>query len=67
MDGNYVTVSPEKSEIGEKKIRVKPARNDPNDGKLLFSQCSFNSSALTGDSIQKPIREGEMVLQVWLF
>jgi Cd2+/Zn2+-exporting ATPase len=60
-DGNYVTVSPEKVKIGEK-IRVKPGERIPLDGKLLFSQSSFNTSALTGESKPKHIREGEMVL-----
>lgn len=60
-DGKYVTVSPESVNVGEK-IQVKPGERVPLDGDLHKSESSFNTSALTGESKPKRIREGEEVL-----
>lgn len=59
--GAYVAVSPEDVRIGEK-ITVKPGERVPLDGKLLSAQSGFNTSALTGESRPKRIREGGTVL-----
>lgn len=60
-DGAYTTVSPEAVMVGET-IRVKPGERVPLDGKLLHSQSSFNTSALTGESKPKRLGDGETVL-----
>lgn len=60
-DGKYITVSPEEVMVGEK-IQVKPGERIPLDGVLHLSQSSFNTSALTGESKPKRIRDGEDVL-----
>lgn len=60
-DGKYLTVSPEEVRVGEK-IQVKPGERIPLDGVLHLSQSSFNTSALTGESKPRRIREGEDVL-----
>jgi Cd2+/Zn2+-exporting ATPase len=57
----YVSVSPEKVDIGET-IQVKAGEKAPLDGTLLSVFGSFNTAALTGESIPKTIREGESVL-----
>lgn len=57
----YAVVSPEEIVVGEK-IRVKPGERVPLDGVLLSSQSSFNTSALTGESKPKRIKNGESVL-----
>ncbi|MDD3061444.1 MAG: heavy metal translocating P-type ATPase [Massilibacteroides sp.] len=60
-EGEYFTVFPEQVNIGER-IRVKPGERVPLDGKLLKSQSSFNTSALTGESKPKHLKDGETVL-----
>lgn len=60
-DGNYQTVSPDTIMIGET-IQVKAGEKIPLDGVLLSAGSSFNTSALTGESKPKTIREGEKVL-----
>lgn len=57
----YQTVSPESILIGET-IQVKVGEKIPLDGILLSASSSFNTSALTGESKPKTIREGEKVL-----
>ncbi|WP_255491489.1 heavy metal translocating P-type ATPase [Dysgonomonas sp. ZJ279] len=60
-DGRYKTVSPESVAIGET-IQVKVGEKVPLDGVLLSAQSTFNTSALTGESRPKTIREAENVL-----
>lgn len=60
-DGMYQSVSPEMVEVGEH-IQVKAGEKVPLDGKMLSASSSFNTSALTGESKPKTIREGETVL-----
>lgn len=60
-NGEYRTVKPESVGIGEI-IQVKAGEKIPLDGMLLSSAGSFNTSALTGESIPQTIREGEQVL-----
>lgn len=60
-NGEYRTVKPESVSIGEI-IQVKAGEKIPLDGMLLSSAGSFNTSALTGESIPQTIREGEQVL-----
>ena len=60
--GGLITiVSPESVSIGET-VQVKAGEKVPLDGKMLSSKGSFNTSALTGESVPRTIREGESVL-----
>lgn len=59
--GIFQAVSPETVAIGEM-IQVKAGEKIPLDGVLLSEVGSFNTSALTGESKPKTIREGEKVL-----
>lgn len=60
-DGLITTVSPESVSIGET-VQVKAGEKVSLDGKMLSSKGSFNTSALTGESVPRTIREGEPVL-----
>ncbi|WP_299096330.1 heavy metal translocating P-type ATPase [uncultured Winogradskyella sp.] len=55
-DGDYISISPESVEIGEK-IQIRVGEKIPLDGILLSEKASLNTAALTGeskpDSIQK--------------
>lgn len=60
-DGKYRRVKPESVNIGEV-IQVKAGEKVPLDGVLLSSAGSFNTSALTGESVPRTIREGAPAL-----
>ncbi|GAB6119550.1 heavy metal translocating P-type ATPase [Dysgonomonas termitidis] len=60
-NGNYIAVSPEEVTIGET-IQVKAGEKVPLDGTMISGSGIFNTSALTGESKPKVIREGEAVL-----
>lgn len=60
-NNEYLTVSPAEVSIGEI-IQVKAGEKVPLDGKMVSQQSSFNTSALTGESKPKTLREGETVL-----
>ncbi len=55
------TVPPEAVSIGET-IQAKAGEKIPLDGVLLSPKGSFNTSALTGESVPRTLREGETVL-----
>lgn len=57
----FVTVKPEDVEIGET-IQVKPGGRIPLDGTLLTDYVTFNTSALTGESLPRRIHRGEKVM-----
>ena len=59
-NGVTSVVSPESVSIGEI-VQVKAGEKAPLDGTLLSSKGSFNTSALTGESVPRTIREGEQV------
>jgi Cd2+/Zn2+-exporting ATPase len=59
-NGIYMDVSPEEVRIGET-IQVKAGEKVSLDGVLISEVSSFNTSALTGESKPKTIREGENV------
>ncbi len=59
--GTTSIVAPELVSIGET-IQVKAGEKVPLDGILLSSKGRFNTSALTGESVPRTIREGEPVL-----
>lgn len=60
-DGKYQVVSPETILIGEI-IQVKAGEKVSLDGRLISVAGSFNTSALTGESVPRTIRENEQVL-----
>lgn len=60
-DNQYETVSPEDVAINEV-IQVKAGEKIPLDGVMLSTGSSFNTSALTGESIPRTIRKDEAVL-----
>lgn len=55
------TVSPESVQVGET-IEVKTGGRVPLDGTLQTASASFNTSALTGESVPRTIRKDEEVL-----
>ncbi|ALJ03898.1 cadmium/zinc/cobalt-transporting ATPase [Pseudalgibacter alginicilyticus] len=59
-NNNYVSVSPETVEIGEK-VQVRVGEKIPLDGILLSDKGSFNTAALTGESKPDTIAKGEKV------
>lgn len=60
-NGITTTVPPEAVSIGET-IQAKAGEKIPLDGVLLSPKGSFNTSALTGESVPRTLREGETVL-----
>lgn len=60
-NGSISVVNPESVAIGEF-VQVKAGEKIPLDGKMLTAKGSFNTSALTGESVPRTIREGEPVL-----
>ncbi len=56
-----VTVSPESVRVGET-VEVRPGERVPLDGTLQTQSASFNTSALTGESVPRTLHEGEEVL-----
>ncbi|GAB6394793.1 MAG: cadmium-translocating P-type ATPase [Bacteroidales bacterium] len=60
-EGAYREVSPEEVNTGET-ILVKAGEKVPLDGVLLSSAGSFNTSALTGESLPKTLFRGEKAL-----
>ena len=59
-NNDYVSVSPETVEIGEK-VQVRVGEKIPLDGILLSEKGSFNIAALTGESKPDTIAKGEKV------
>lgn len=60
-NGKYEKITPGSVNIGET-IQVKAGEKVPLDGIMLSLSGSFNTSALTGESKPKTIREGENIL-----
>lgn len=57
----YQLVAPEEVSIGEI-IQVKAGEKIPLDGTLISIKGNFNTSALTGESVPRTIRQGEWAL-----
>lgn len=60
-NGKATEVNPREVSLGET-IEVKAGERIPLDGLLQTDQASFNTSALTGESVPRTIREGETAL-----
>ncbi|MDR2918401.1 MAG: cadmium-translocating P-type ATPase [Tannerella sp.] len=60
-NGKYEVVSPETVYIGDT-LQIKAGEKVPLDGKLVSATGSFNTSALTGESVPRTIDNGGQVL-----
>lgn len=58
---NIETVSPEDVNVGDI-VEIKVGERVPLDGLLQMGSASFNTAALTGESVPRTIRQGEEVL-----
>jgi Cd2+/Zn2+-exporting ATPase len=60
-DGVLTEVAPQNVAVGEV-IELKPGERVPLDGTLVNNEASFDTSALTGESVPRIIRQNEPVL-----
>ena len=60
-DGKTLTVAPDTVKVGET-IEVGPGERVPLDGEIIGASGSFDTSALTGESMPRDIASGEEVL-----
>ena len=60
-DGSIETVDPEDVEVGSV-ILVQPGERIPIDGTILTGRGSLDTSALTGESMPREVKEGDAVL-----
>ncbi|HSF89221.1 MAG TPA: heavy metal translocating P-type ATPase [Saprospiraceae bacterium] len=60
-NNTYHIVKPQTVEVGET-IQIKAGEKVPLDGEMLSEASSFNTAALTGESVPATIRQGEQVL-----
>ena len=61
LDGNVKEVPPEEVKVGDK-ILVKPGEKIPLDGTVLEGNSMLDTSALTGESVPRGVKEGEEVM-----
>ena len=61
VDGVMREVDPEKVEVGDT-IIIKPGEKVPLDGEILSGNSQVDTSALTGESVPRTVREGETIL-----
>lgn len=61
VDGELTEVKPESVAVGDI-VEIKVGQRVPLDGELLSESASFNTSALTGESVPRKIRQDETVL-----
>ncbi|MBW4536379.1 MAG: cadmium-translocating P-type ATPase [Pleurocapsa minor HA4230-MV1] len=61
IDGVIREVAPEKVEVGNT-IIIKPGEKVPLDGEILSGSSQVDTSALTGESVPRTVREGETIL-----
>jgi Cd2+/Zn2+-exporting ATPase len=60
-NNTYHIVKPQTVEVGET-IQIKAGEKVPLDGEMISEASSFNTAALTGESVPATIRQGEQVL-----
>jgi Cd2+/Zn2+-exporting ATPase len=60
-DGVLTEVTPQEVAVGEL-IELKPGERVPLDGALVTGDAQFDTSALTGESVPRTVRQGEAVL-----
>ena len=61
IDGVVREIDPEKVEVGDT-IVIKPGEKVPLDGEILSGSSQVDTSALTGESVPRTVREGETIL-----
>ncbi|WP_019504411.1 heavy metal translocating P-type ATPase [Pleurocapsa sp. PCC 7319] len=61
IDGGIREVAPEKVAVGDT-IIIKPGEKVPLDGEILSGSSQLDTSALTGESVPRTVREGEIIL-----
>ena len=61
IDGVVTEVEPEKVEVGDT-IIIKPGEKIPLDGEIVSGNSQVDTSALTGESVPRTVREGETIL-----
>lgn len=59
-DGNVIEVKPEDVEIGEV-IVIKPGEKVPLDGNVILGNSMLDTKTITGESVPRKIKEGEMI------
>lgn len=59
-DGNVIEVKPENVEIGEV-IVIKPGEKVPLDGNVILGNSMLDTKTITGESVPRKIKEGEMI------
>jgi len=60
-NGKVVRVKPEELKVGDT-ILVKPGEKVPVDGVVIEGESTVDTSALTGESVPRTVREGEEIL-----
>jgi len=60
-NGGIQVVSPDNVKVGDQ-ILVKPGERIPLDGDVLEGSAQLDTSALTGESVPRPVRPGDSVL-----
>ena len=58
---DYISVNPEQVEVGDV-IRVRPGERVPLDAVVLSGMSEMDTSALTGESVPRPVQAGDNVL-----
>ena len=61
INGVVTEVNPEQAEVGDT-IIIKPGEKVPLDGEILSGNSQVDTSALTGESIPRTVRKGEIIL-----
>ena len=61
VDGVIREIAPEKIEVGDT-IIIKPGEKVPLDGEILSGSSQVDTSALTGESVPRTVRQGETIL-----
>ena len=61
INGVVREVAPEKVEVGDT-IVIKPGEKVPLDGEILSGNSQVDTSALTGESVPRTVRQGETIL-----
>lgn len=61
IDGKYVETDPEEVETGST-VLVKPGERVPIDGRVVSGSSAVDTSALTGESVPRTFRKGDIIL-----
>ena len=61
VNGNIKEISPEEVTVGDK-IIIKPGEKVPLDGEVIGGISMLDTSALTGESVPRSVKEGEAVM-----